>query len=140
MPGAAVFVDSRGGNTRKVAEAIAEEVGATVLDTPGPVPAGTEILFLGSGVYGGKPGDALREFVERGSFSGMKVALFATSGGARGAEMMMEKIADDLRKKGATVLGTYHCRGKFLFTNRGHPDGEDLGRAKAFAREMVNAT
>jgi hypothetical protein len=38
------------------------------------------------------------------------------------------------------ILGNYHCRGKFLFTNRGHPDNGDLENAKKFAREMVGVS
>jgi len=138
MPGIAVLVDSRGGNTKKVAEAIAGELGVSVGDIRGPVPAGTGVLFLGSGVYGGKPGKALARFIDSGDFAGMKVALFATSGAARSAETMLAKVADELKGKGATVLGTYHCRGKFLFSNRGHPDKGDLERAGKFAREVLS--
>jgi flavodoxin I len=137
MPGIAVLVDSRGGNTKKVAEAIARELGTSVGDIHSPVPAGTGVLFLGSGVYGGKPGKALARLIETTNFAETKVALFATSGGAESAEKMLANLADAVRKKGATVLGTFHCRGKFLFSNRGHPNGEDLERAKKFAREML---
>jgi len=138
MPGIAVFVDSRGGNTKKVAEAIAGELGVSAGDICGPIPAETGVLFLGSGVYGGKPGKAFTKFVDSANFAGTKVALFATSGAARSAETMLAKVADDLKGKGATVLGTYHCRGKFLFSNRGHPDREDLERAGKFAREVLS--
>jgi flavodoxin I len=139
MTDIAVFVDSRGGNTRKVADAIAGELGVPVGDIKGPLPDDAKILFLGSGTYGGKPGQDMTKFIESGNFTGRKVALFATSGGAEGAKNMMTLMADALLKKGATILGDYHCRGKFLFTNRGHPNQEDLENAKKFAREMIKA-
>jgi len=137
MTDIAVFVDSRGGNTRKVADAIARELGVSIGDIKGPVPDNTTIIFLGSGVYGGKPGDAMKKFIENGNFSGRKVALFATSGGEAGAKNMMAMMADAVIQKGGIILGDYHCRGKFLFTNRGHPNQEDLENAKKFAREMT---
>lgn len=137
MSDIAVFVDSRGGNTKKVADAIAGELGISVGSMSGTVPDGAKILFLGSGVYGGKPGDGISKFIASGNFTGRKVALFATSGGAEGAKNMMAMMADSVIQKGGTILGDYHCRGKFLLTNRGHPNQEDLENAKKFAREMI---
>lgn len=136
MADIAVFVDSRGGNTRKVADAIAAELGITVGDPNDVLPADATVVFLGSGVYGGKPGDAMTKFIGTGDFTGRRVALFATSGGTAGAEKVIETMAAALTEKGATVLGNFHCRGKFLFTNRGHPGAEDLENARKFAREM----
>jgi flavodoxin I len=135
----AVLVDSRGGNTRKVADAIAAELGVTTGDIATPLPGDTKILFLGSGTYGGKPGEAAMKFIGAGTFSGVKVALFGTSASAAGSEKMIAVMADALKEKGATVLGTYHCRGKFLFVNRANPDKADLDNAKQFARKMLAA-
>lgn len=132
-----VLVDSRGGNTRKVAEAIAGELGVTVGDLSAPLPGDAKTLFLGSGTYGGKAGEAMKKFISSNDFTGRRAALFGTSGSREGAQKMIAIMAEDLGKKGATILGNYHCRGKFLFTNRGHPDKEDLENAKKFAKEML---
>ncbi|HOT04497.1 MAG TPA: flavodoxin family protein [Methanolinea sp.] len=137
MTDIAVFVDSRGGNTRKVADAIAAGLNVTVGDLSAALPAGAKVVFLGSGVYGGKPGDAMTKFISSGDFRGRKVALFATSGGAEGAKKVLETMGVALKERGAVILGTYHCRGKFLFTNRGHPGPEDLENARIFAREIL---
>jgi hypothetical protein len=51
---------------------------------------------------------------------------------------MIDAMTEILKQKGATILGNYHCKGKFLLVNRGHPDKEDLDNAKKFAREMLN--
>ncbi|OPX69368.1 MAG: flavodoxin [Methanoregulaceae archaeon PtaB.Bin009] len=136
MTDIAVFVDSRGGNTKKVADTIAAELGVAAGDPAAMLPADAKVVFLGSGVYGGKPGKAMTAFIASGDFSGLKVALFATSGGAAGADKMLGTMADTLKEKGATVIGNFHCRGKYLFTNRGHPGPEDLENARKFAREM----
>jgi len=136
MTDISVFVDSRGGNTKKVADAIAGELGVPVGDLSAPLPTDAKVVFLGSGVYGGKPGTAMTKLIGSGDFTGRRVALFATSGGAEGAKNMIMMMEDALKEKGATILGNYHCRGKFLFTNRGHPGPEDLENARKFAREM----
>jgi flavodoxin len=137
MTDVAVFVDSRGGNTRKVADAIAEELGVTVGDITASLPDDVKLLFLGSGTYGGKPGEALMKFIGSGSFTGKKVAMFGTSASPAGSEKMIAVMTDALKQKGATISGSYHCGGKFLVLNWGRPNKEDLDNAKKFAREMV---
>lgn len=139
MPDVSVIVFSRGGNTGKVAEAIAAELGVPVRDTNAPLPESARLVFLGSGTYGGKPGEPIVQLIEAGNFSGRKVALFGTSGGAEGAKHMIAVMKDALLAKGATVIGDFSCRGKFLFTNRGHPSAQDLEDARKFAREMAGS-
>lgn len=137
MTGTAVFVDSRGGNTRRVADAIAAEAGTAVGDITAPLPEDATIVFLGSGTYGGAPGIAMMTFVTDNDFSGHTVAIFGTSMRPEGARQMIAAMADALERKGATVAGTFDCRGKFLLFSRGHPDEADLANARTFAREMI---
>jgi len=138
MTEVSVLVDSRGGNTRKVADAIAGEVGITAMDVAATPQNDAKLLFLGSGTYGGKPGEAMLKFIGSGNFSGRKVAIFCTSGSLAGAQKMIGVMTDILKQKGATILGSYHCRGKTFLVNWGHPNKEDLDNAKKFAREMLN--
>ena len=136
MTDVSVLVDSRGGNTRKVADAIAEEMGIRAMDVTTSSSDDAKTLFLGSGTYGGKPGEAMMKFIESGNFSGRKVAIFGTSVSLAGGQKMITVMTDALTKKGATIAGAYHCRGKMFLINRGHPDNEDLENAKKFARMM----
>jgi len=138
MTEVSVFVDSRGGNTRKVADAIAEELGIKAIDVATSQPDDVEILFLGSGTYGGKPGEAMMKFIGSGNFSGRKVAIFGTSGSLAGGQNMTVVMTGILKQKGALIIGSYHCRGKTFLVNWGHPNKEDLDNAKKFAREMLN--
>lgn len=140
MADIAVFVDSRGGNTRNVADAIAEELDVNVGDLTTPPPADAKILFLGSGTYGSAPGIEMMKFVTDNVFTGRSVALFGTSLAPEGARKMIAAMEDALTRKGATVLGSFHCKGKFLLFNRGRPNVEDLVNAKKFAREMLKVT
>ena len=138
MTDISVVVDSRGGNTRKVADAIAEEMSVKAQDVITSLPDEAKILFLGSGTYGGKPGEAMIKFVGSGDFTGRKVAIFGTSASLAGGQKMVDVMTDMLKQKGATILGNYHCRGKTFVVNWGHPGREDLDNAKKFAREMIN--
>jgi len=132
-----VLFYSKGDNTRKLADAIARVLGvkATDIKTASIDPT-AHIIFLGSGCYGGKPSEDMMKFIERNDFSGRKIALFGTSGGNAGMEVDLMAVA--LKHKGATVLGSYHCKGKaFLLFNTGRPNQEDLDGARKFVREMA---
>jgi len=132
----AVLVDSRGGHTRMVAGAIAEELGTVVGDITRPLPdAG--ILFLGSGMYGTGPGLFMNRLLREGTFTGRKVALFATASYPRDGEKMLGSMAGTLEKKGATVLGNADSRGKVILVKYRHPHPEDLEEARKWAREIA---
>ena len=137
MTNVSVLVDSRGGNTRKVADAIADELSIKAENVTASFPD-AKILFLGSGTYGGKPGEAMLKFIGSGNFSGRKVAIFGTAASLTGNQKMIGAMTDILKRKGATVLGSYFCKGKFFLVNWGHPNKEDLDNARKFAQEMIN--
>jgi len=134
-----VLYYSMGGNTKKLADAIAKELKTGAEDVrTSSLNAEAEIVFLGTGCYGGKPGQDMSKFIASGDFQGRKVALFGTSGGGLGMELKV--MAEALKGKGARVIGSYDCKGKVLLTfnlyNRGHPDVADIEAARKFAREM----
>ncbi len=75
---------SKGGKTRKVAEAIAQELNCRAIDIKKKIPdiSAVNLRVIGIGNYGGKPGKELQEFLENlQSPSKIKIAFFATSGG-----------------------------------------------------------
>ena len=123
------------GNTRKVAEAIAAELDVKVENVKEKEwLTKSSFVFLGSGCYASKPGKELQEFIARNDFKGRQVALFGTSGGGRGDEVrVMEEL---LKSKGALMKGSFYCKGRFVLVNRGHPSGEELAKAREFAKEM----
>jgi len=124
------------GNTKKVAEAIADELGVKAENVKEKewLTQGS-FVFLGSGCYGGKPGKGLQGFIARNDFKGRQVALFGTSMGGRGDEVrVMEEL---LKWEGALIRGSFYCKGRFFFFfSRGHPIDEELAKAREFAKEM----
>jgi flavodoxin len=128
---------SRGGKTRKVAEAIAQELGCKAIDIKKetPDPSGVDMLLVGSGNYGGKTDNKLLTFINNlQPNTAKKAAVFATSGGP--APKVISVLQEALEARGYKVGSSFKCRGKFLFTNRGHPNEEDLKNAKAFAHDL----
>jgi flavodoxin I len=142
-----VIYFSRGGNTRKLALAIADELGvqARFVKTVKALSPGTDI-FIGSGLYFMRPAKLIRHFIKVNDFRGRKVFLFGTSTSGLGIETAwMERL---IRRKGATVVGTFYCPGKFSLRLRGpgagprasmsvrggRPGIRDLANARRFAR------
>jgi flavodoxin len=127
---------SLGGNTRKVAEAIAGELGVTAknIKSVGTLPDDA-FIFLGSGCYGSLLPGEIVEFISRNHLNQRKIALFTTSAFGWGKEMaMMQKQIQD---KGVIITGSFNCYGQFVAIKRGHPDQDDLDKARGFARLMV---
>ncbi len=125
---------SKCGKTRKVAEAIAQGMSCEAIDVKKETPdvTGVNLLIVGSGNYGGKPGKELVKFLDSlQPTNDYNVAFFATSGGPD------PKCIEDMRRvletKGYKFLSRFDCRGQMLLLNRGHPTREDLVNAKSFA-------
>ncbi len=126
---------SLSGNTKKVAEAIAAEleVKAEDVKTKEWLTKGS-FVFLGSGCYASKPGKELQKFIAKNDFKGRQVALFGTSAGGKGDEVrVMEEL---LKWEGSLIKGSFYCKGRFVLANRGHPNDEELAKAREFAKEM----
>jgi flavodoxin I len=128
---------SRGGKTRKVAEAIAQELGCEAVDVKKETPdvSGVELLIVGSGEYGWLH-KTLRGFLDSlQPSSNKKAAVFATAGGPKPKCICV--IQEALETKGYKVISSFKCRGQLLFfLNRGHPTEDDLKNAKAFASDL----
>jgi len=128
---------SRGGKTRKVAEAIAQELGCEAVDVKKETPdvSGVELLIVGSGQYVGKLHKTLQGFLDRlQPSSKSKAAVFATAGGPD--PKCIYAMEEALETRGYKVISSFKCRGQFLFFNRGHPTEDDLKNAKAFASDL----
>jgi len=135
-----VLYYSKGGNTKKIADAIAEELGVLKSEQIPPAypPEGVNLLFLGTGIYAGKPDAKMVEFVRTLNSNRVKNAVvFGTNGGGDGA---IEAVKALLKEKGINVIEeTFSCRGKFfLFFNRKKPDTNNIKSAKAFARRIYD--
>ncbi|MDD4876085.1 MAG: flavodoxin family protein [Dehalococcoidales bacterium] len=131
-----VIYYSMTGNTKKVAEVIAEELNATAENVKGKKELGKDsFVLLGSGCYGGRPWRELQKFILNNDFKGKKVALFGTSANGSGDEVKaMEEL---LKPTGAIIMGKFSCKGKyFFFFNRKYPSEKNLSDAREFAKKM----
>jgi flavodoxin len=127
---------SRSGNTRKVAEVIAEELGVTAKDvkTAGILPPDA-FIFLGSGCYGAVLANGLVKFMEDNRFNGRKIALFTTSAFGSLSELALMK--KQITNKGADIIDSFSCYGQLLLAKKGHPTQKELDNARKFAKQVA---
>ena len=132
----AVRYFSRGGNAKKVAQAIAEEVHVKARAIPEPPEGKVDVLFLGTSVYAAGVDEAVRRYIDALNSSMVgKVVVFSTAAIKTSAYPQMKKL---LEGKGIEVSEEeFHCRGQFTALHRGHPDENDLKNARKFARQIV---
>lgn len=148
MPGAIIIVESwHHGNTRRIAEALAEALNAALLSPPAARDVDLSqynLVGLGSGVYFGRLGSEIRDFVTRARALPAQAFLFSTAGLPFAARWWHRGVRRQLEARSCQVLGEFCCRGWDSVgplqwiggLNRRHPDSADLQRAREFARLM----
>lgn len=128
---------SRGGNTKKVAEAIAKAAGVEALDCTVPVTKPTDMLFLGGAVYAFTLDENMTAFIKSLDSGLVKAAaVFGTSALVKSGN---RKLTGLLKKKGIHVIDeSFYCRGEFSGKHLGRPDENDLEQAARFAEKAVS--
>lgn len=130
---------SRGGNTKKLADAIARGAGTSAVSAEDSAPSETaDTLYVGASIYAGAIDGRLRPFLAGLKPSQIKkVVVFGTAAGRKTA---LPEIKSILEPNGVAVADdVFQCRGSFLFANRGRPNEEDLKQAEAFAKRTCGA-
>ena len=140
---ALVIFDSNFGNTKLIADAIANELGpdtklASVSDCATLELEGVDLLVVGSPIVGWKPSEKMREFLASFSASklqGLKAAAFDTRIKTRLSGDAARKIAGVLTKAGAKVIvppQAFYVKGK-----EGPLLEGEIARATAFAKSII---
>ncbi len=123
------------GNTRKLAEAVAKELGVEALPISTPVTDKTDILFLGNSYYAFSIDPEIRDFVA--SLDKNKVGRIVNFGSAALLNSTYKKVKAEADKVGIPMdPKEFHCRGEFKGVHKGKPDAEDLRAIAAFARQF----
>ena len=132
----AVRYYSRGGNTKKLADAIAEVAGVEALSTDAGLEGAVDTLFLGASVYAYGIDDHVKSFIAKlDSDQVGKIVVFSTSALA---ERAFPEVARAIKDSGIDVDDrNFYCRGSFLMMHKGRPNDEDVANAKAFAKEIL---
>lgn len=146
---AVVIYYSLTGNTRKVAEAVATELGAELKRVEDEVNLQDyDLVCIGTPVYCFSSAGKVRQFLQNlPRLDNKKVAAFCTMA-ALGGRRTINFIRRAVEGKGAAFLGGFSCPGAtspFLFFGpklwaRSHPGEQDLDRCRHFARSLKDAS
>jgi flavodoxin len=123
------------GNTKKLALAIAEALGVPAEPLATPLDK-TDILFLGSSVYGGNIAPAIREFL--GNLKPNQVSHIVVFGTAAILQSSYRPILKLAAEKGLVISDKeFHCRGQAGILHKNRPNEEDLKAVSEFAKSIV---
>jgi flavodoxin len=127
---------SRTGNTRKIAEAVAEAAGCDAIPIADISDDTVDMLFIGGAIYGGVLDPSLVSFISGLDSKKIKrAALFSTYISRPKA---LDLMKDLLKKQGIPIADSFACKGKFLFFNIRRPGSADLQGAKKFAASVTS--
>ena len=132
----AVRYYTKTGNTKRLAEAIAEAVGTEALPISTPVSEPVDILFLGNSYYAFTIDPEVRQFVA--SLDPKKVGKIINFGSAAMMNSTYKKVKAVADKVGIPMdEREFHCKGEFKGLHKGKPDEADLRAAAAFAGKIT---
>ena len=124
-------------HSRKLAEAIAQELGVSAKNImENTQPEETRLLFFVGGIYGGKCNPDLLAYAEKLDSSLVKKAAIVTSS-ASVSNRRQKELRELLEKKGIDVVGEISCAGSFLFVKLTHPNKADINTIAQAAKELA---
>ena len=133
----AVRYYTKSGNTRKIADAIANTLGVQALSIEDGLSDEVDILFLGSSVYAGGVDRKVKDFINELNVPVNEIVNFSTAAIIKSTYDQMKKIVS---KKGIIMSGKeFHCRGSFKIMHKNRPNADDIRNAENFARSFVQA-
>ena len=132
----AVRYYTKTGNTRRLAEAVAEAVGAKAMPISTPVTEPVDVLFLGNSYYAFSIDPEVRDFVR--SLDKSKVGRIVNFGSAAMLNSTYKKVKAEADRAGIPMdEREFHCKGEFKGIHKGRPNEEDLQAAAEFARNII---
>ena len=130
----AVRYYTKTGNTKKLADALAGELGVDARPISDPVTEPVDLLFLGNSYYAFNIDPEVRDFVA--SLDKDKVGEIVNFGSAAMMNSTIKKVKAEADKVGIPVDSKeFHCKGEFKGLHKGRPNEDDLKAVAAFARQ-----
>jgi flavodoxin len=151
-----VLYSSKSGNTEKIAREISSELNCRCerisknFDSSLVDLDDFNLVFLGTGNYGGKPNDEMLNYLKEMNLNNCRIfALFMTwFGRGTSDKVVYGKIKAAVEEKGQRLMENYYsclfeghsiiARVKFR-NAKGHPTAKDLSNARKWAKEIVSS-
>ncbi len=129
----AVRYYTKTGNTKRLAEAVAKELGVEALPISAPVDEKVDYLFLGNSYYAFNIDPEVRAFVA--SLNKNKVGKIVNFGSAAMLNSTYKKVKEAADKVGIPMdEKEFHCRGEFKGIHKGRPNENDIAEIVKFVQ------
>ena len=123
------------GNTKRLAEAIANELGVEALPLTAPITEKVDVLLLGNSYYAFTIAPEVRDFVA--GLNKAMVGKIVNFGTAAMMNSTYKKVRSVASTRDIPVLDReFHCKGEFKGMNKGRPNEDDLKAAREFAKSL----
>jgi len=131
----AVRYYTKTGNTKRLADAIAKELGVEALPISEPVKDPVDILFLGNSYYAFTIDPEVRSFVS--SLDKEKIGKIVNFGSAAMLNSTYKKVKAEADKIGVSMdEREFHCKGEFKGLHKGRPNNADIQAAVEFVKQF----
>ena len=131
----AVRYYSQTGNTKKLADAIADELGIEAKSIDNTLKEDTDILFLCNSVYWAGVDGKVKKFIKD---PGAKIGQLVNVSTAALIESTYSQMKKLCAEAGIPLSEReFHCKGSFKVLHKGKPNAEDLNAVKTFARDVI---
>lgn len=132
----AVRYYTKTGNTKRLAEAMAEVLGVKALPVSEAIAEPVDLLFLGNSYYAFNIDPEVKDFIA--SLDADKVGKIVNFGSAAMLNSTYKKVKAEADKVGIAMLEKeFHCKGEFKGIHKGRPNAEDCQAAAVFAKAFV---
>ncbi len=130
----AVRYYTKTGNTKKLADAVAGELGVEAKPISDPITEPVDILFLGNSYYAFSIDPEVKAFIA--SLDKEKVGEIVNFGSAAMLNSTLKKVKAEADKVGIPVDSKeFHCKGEFKGLHKGRPNDNDIKDAVEFAKQ-----
>ena len=132
----AVRYYTKTGNTKRLAESVAEVLGVEALPISEPVNEAVDYLFLGNSYYAFNIDPDVKNFI--GSLDKNLVGKIVNFGSATMLNSTYKKVKAEADKVGiAMEEKEFHCKGEFKGIHKGRPNDSDMKAAAEFAKGFI---
>ncbi len=130
----AVRYYTKTGNTKRLAEAIARELGVEARPISDPITEEVDILFLGNSYYAFSIASEVKNFIR--SLDKNKIGKIVNFGSAALLNSTYKKVKAEADKAGIAMdEKEFHCKGEFKGIHKGRPNEDDLKAAVRFVQQ-----
>ncbi len=132
---AAIRYFTKTGNTKKLADALAQELGIEAKEISTPLEEKADILFLCNSVYWAGVNSKVKQFISENKDRIGKIVNISTAALIESSYPQVKKLCE---QSGIPISDDeFHCKGSFKVMHKGKPDSEDIKAVKAFAKKIV---